>query len=77
MRNPRAADIMTAGPITVTGDTSTGDVARILAEQHISGVPVVDGPGAVIGVITEADLLVKSLRGEDLRSRLDFRATRR
>ncbi|HWD08512.1 MAG TPA: CBS domain-containing protein [Actinomycetota bacterium] len=66
MRRPRALDVMTPDPVTVTGDTPAGEVARILAEKHISGVPVVNEAGQLIGIVTEADLLVKALAEEDL-----------
>ncbi|HEU5001621.1 MAG TPA: CBS domain-containing protein [Actinomycetota bacterium] len=62
---------MTPDPVTVTGDTSSGGVARILGEHHFKGIPVVDEAGRVIGVVSETDLLVKTLREDDLRSRLD------
>lgn len=47
---------MTKDVVTVTPDTSLRNVAKILAEKHISGVPVVDG-GKVVGILSEADIL--------------------
>jgi len=52
-----AADIMTRNVITVTTSTSVKDLARLLTEHNISGVPVVDDSGALIGVVTESDLI--------------------
>jgi len=52
-------DVMSAPVHTVTTATPLKDVARILVDQRISGVPVVDDTGAVVGVVSEADLLVK------------------
>lgn len=54
-----ACDIMTTEVITVKKDTSIQELARILYENHINGVPVVDDEGAVIGVICESDLIRK------------------
>jgi CBS domain-containing protein len=52
-----ARDIMTAPAVTVSPGTSIQDLARQFAATHISGFPVVDGAGALVGVVTEADLL--------------------
>lgn len=57
----RVRDRMTHGVISVTPETRLHDVARLLSEHHISGVPVVDAEGTCIGVVSEADLLVKLL----------------
>lgn len=47
---------MTSDPITVTPETSLEEAIKILAEQKISGLPVVDTQGDLIGVISETDL---------------------
>ena len=52
-------DVMTRDVITVERDTPLKDVAQILIDRRISGVPVVDAAHSVIGVVSEADLLVK------------------
>jgi CBS domain-containing protein len=52
-----AADVMTRDVATVRPDTTLRQVARVLASNRISGVPVVDEEGGVVGMITEADLL--------------------
>jgi CBS domain-containing protein len=48
---------MTAKVVTVTPDTPVGEVARILLERRISGVPVVDTSGRLVGIVTEGDLM--------------------
>lgn len=53
----KAADIMTIDVITVTTETSVQELARILSLHNISGVPVVDNAGNLIGVVTENDLI--------------------
>ena len=54
---PKVADIMTRDVITVTPETSLRDLAQILSERHINGVPVLDDEGDVIGVVCESDLV--------------------
>ncbi len=55
----RVGDVMTRDPVTVTPDIPLKDVAAVLSEHGISGLPVCDREGAVVGVLSEADLLVK------------------
>lgn len=52
-------EIMTTHVITVGDDASIEDAARLLARHRISGLPVVNRSGALIGVVTEFDLLAK------------------
>ncbi|UCD10858.1 MAG: CBS domain-containing protein [Nitrospinaceae bacterium] len=54
---PTAKDIMTKEVITVTRETSLQDLSRIFMENGINGLPVVDEEGAVIGVVTQGDLI--------------------
>ncbi len=49
-------DIMTKDPITVPPDYTVEETARALLENKISGAPVVDRSGKVIGTITQTDL---------------------
>jgi CBS domain-containing protein len=51
------ADVMSRDPITVKPQTPIKEAIKILAEQSISGLPVVDDAGKVVGVISETDLL--------------------
>ena len=50
------AEIMTTDPITVSPKTSLQEAIQILAEQKISGLPVVDDDGQLVGIISETDL---------------------
>ncbi|MBW2033322.1 MAG: CBS domain-containing protein [Deltaproteobacteria bacterium] len=54
-----ASDIMTTDVITVKKDTNLKDLAKLLYESHINGVPVVDDDGLLIGIICESDLIRK------------------
>ncbi|MGI6656711.1 MAG: CBS and ACT domain-containing protein [Desulfobulbus sp.] len=58
-------DIMTPNPITVPADFTVEETAEILLANRITGVPVVDDDGRVIGVISHTDLfkLIISLTG--------------
>ena len=62
-------EIMTLNPITVQPEYTLEETARILLENKISGVPVVDDQDAVIGIITRDDLLkvLVNLTGVDKR----------
>lgn len=51
------AEIMSINVVVISPDAAVADAARQLAEHGISGMPVVDSSGAVIGIITEADIL--------------------
>ncbi len=53
------ADVMTTDVVTVPDDAGFKNVAEVLAEHHISAVPVVNRSGAVVGVVSETDLLRK------------------
>jgi len=55
----RVADLMTTGVASVSPRTPLKDVGRLLVERRISGVPVVDDDGAVLGVVSEEDFLFK------------------
>jgi len=55
----KVMDIMSTDVVTVEPSTSLKDVARVLVQHGISGVPVVDDEGAVVGVVSEYDLLFK------------------
>lgn len=52
-----ASDIMTHPVCTVTAQTSMSEAAHLMVSERISGLPVVDGDGRLVGIITEADFL--------------------
>jgi CBS domain-containing protein len=55
----RVEDVMTQGVRTVTVDRSLKEVAMMLADLRIGGMPVVDAEGAPLGVISKADIVLK------------------
>jgi len=54
-----AKAIMTAPVSTVAPEMAVRDAVQILVERHISGLPVVNAAGELVGIVTEADLLYK------------------
>jgi CBS domain-containing protein len=52
-------DVMKPHVMHVAPETPLKDVAQVLIDRRISGVPVVDAQGAVVGVVSEADFLIK------------------
>lgn len=54
-----ARDIMTRDVITVNPSTTVQEIARLLLDRRISGVPVVDDGGELLGIVTESDLVLK------------------
>jgi CBS domain-containing protein len=52
-------EVMTTPVVTVRRTTPLKEVAQLLVENKISGLPVVDVDGTVLGVVSEADFLVK------------------
>jgi CBS domain-containing protein len=65
-------DVMTTSVVSVQPETPLTEVARRLVEHRISGLPVVDEAGVVVGVISEADFLVKESGPAEHRSRFGW-----
>ena len=59
--DPRAtaADIMTRAVLTIRPNVPVKELAKRLAFHRISGMPVVDAEGGVLGIVSEADLISK------------------
>lgn len=55
----RIEDVMTTPVVSVERTTPLKEVARLLVANRISGVPVCDDEGAVVGVVSEADILLQ------------------
>jgi CBS-domain-containing membrane protein len=62
-----AGDIMTRDVVTVTPDTPVAQIVTLLLGRNISGVPVVDEEGGVVGVVSEGDLLRRAELGTEKR----------
>ena len=55
----RVRDVMTHEVVTVDEHASFKEVATLLTERRVSALPVLDGEGRVVGIASEADLLLK------------------
>ena len=52
-----AGDLMTRDVAVVHPETSLLDAVKLMARRHLSGMPVVDAKGAIIGMLSEGDLV--------------------
>lgn len=68
-----AADVMQRDLITVHASDPVGDVARVLADARISGVPVLDDNEEVIGILSMADLVNRYAEDDDVPGEADYR----
>ena len=59
----RTLDVMTRHVITVGPDTSIAEAARLMLDNRISGLPVVESRGRLIGIVTEGDFLRRTETG--------------
>jgi CBS domain-containing protein len=50
-------DLMALDPIVIRANASLDDAAELLDRNHISGLPVVDGSGSLVGVVSQTDLV--------------------
>lgn len=57
-----AAELMTTPPVTIHPDAHLGAAARLMNDRHIKRLPVVDSSGALIGIVSQRDLLSVFLR---------------
>ncbi len=53
----QAKDIMTTDVVTVSPDTPVQQIAQVMQQHRISGVPVIGGDGKVFGIVSEGDLM--------------------
>jgi CBS domain-containing protein len=56
----RAHQIMTRSVVTVTPDTTIVDAANLMLQKHVSGLPVVDSSGKLVGIVSEGDFIRRS-----------------
>jgi CBS domain-containing protein len=61
---PTVREYMDDEPATVTPDTKAEDVARLLGEHELHGVPVVNEAGRCVGIVTENDLVMADEEGD-------------
>ncbi len=66
----KARDVMTEKVLSVSRNTPSEEIARMMATEGIAGVPVIESDGQVIGVISEKDFLFQ-MGTQDTRSFMD------
>ncbi len=59
----QVGDVMTRDVVTISVDTPFKHIEQLMDEHHISALPVVDADRAVVGIVSEADLLLKTEAG--------------
>jgi CBS domain-containing protein len=65
----KVGDVMTTPVVSVRPEVPLKEVARLMVEHMVSGIPVVEADGRVVGVVSEADFLVKQRGAEAVRRR--------
>ena len=69
----KAQDVMTKTVATVRQDTSIQEIAALMVEKHISGIPVLDDSGKVLGMVSQSDLLHRAEVGTERKHKWWFR----
>ena len=62
-----AADVMTERVLSVGPDTAIIEAVRVMLDNNVSGLPVVDGSGRLLGIVTEGDFLRRAETGTERR----------
>jgi len=57
--DPRVADIMERKVVSTTPDATVHELVLLLRDKDLGGVPVVDGDGRLVGIVTEGDLVIE------------------
>ena len=57
-----AKDIMTAEVVTLTPEQTVTEAAKLLTKHRISGAPVLDAEGALVGIVSENDLIIQDVK---------------
>src|SRR5690606_9973426 len=68
----KAGQVMTFGAATIQPQASIREAARMMLDYRISGLPVVDGEGNLVGIVTEGDLIGGITGDHKRRSWLEF-----
>ena len=63
----KAKDVMTSPAVSVEPDASIWQAVRIMLQRHISGLPVIDQEGGLVGIVTEGDFLRRAETGTQRR----------
>lgn len=72
-RDLRAGDLMTIDPIVVAVDAPIEEAERLILDNRVSGLPVIDSDGALVGVVSQTDFM--HLANPDVRSLIHHKAS--
>lgn len=72
----KASDVMTRAMITIGPDASLLEAGRLMLQHKISGLPVTDAEGRLIGIVTEGDFLRRAETGTERHRPRHGRASR-
>lgn len=61
----KVRDIMSTRVVSIAPDANVLEAVRLMLQNHISGLPVIDRSGALVGVVTEGDFLRRSETGTE------------
>ena len=61
----KAGDIMSPRVVSIAPDANVPEAIRLMLQKHISGLPVIDKSGALVGVVTEGDFLRRTETGTE------------
>jgi CBS-domain-containing membrane protein len=64
MRELRVGDVMTTDVVTAGRDQSLKEIARLMYDHRVSGLPIVDEDRRLVGIVSEADLLRSEATGQ-------------
>lgn len=65
MKHAKVGSVMTSEVVSARTSVPFKEIARLLAEHHVSGLPVVDEDDKVVGVLSETDLMTRQAEAED------------
>ncbi|RMF39465.1 MAG: CBS domain-containing protein [Alphaproteobacteria bacterium] len=63
----KARDVMTTAVISVDENATVEEAVRLMLDHHVSGLPVVDSDGRLVGMLSEGDLLRRLQDGDGIR----------
>src|SRR3974390_232317 len=63
----KAKDVMSRNLVTISADATILEGARLMLQHHISGLPVVDASGKLVGIVSEGDFLRRRETGTERR----------
>ena len=56
-QDPTVGELMSGDPVVAVADMPLADAAALMESHHVSGLPVIEGSGRLVGVISQTDLL--------------------